>query len=171
MRLDLENLEAQGGKFSHAYQPGELSFDEADLVVTQPARVAGRVYRRDGAVELKGEVHARLVVPCGRCLKQVELPVDVDFAERFVSAVDWRDEDQHELRAEDLDLAVFDGYGIVLDDLVREEILLSVPAQVLCCEQCKGLCPVCGIDRNESTCDCEAGVVDSRWEKLRELRS
>ena len=53
-------------------------------------------------------------------------------------------EEQHELQAEDLNLAVFDGEAIELDDLVREEILLAVPGHVLCSEECKGCVPICG---------------------------
>src|SRR6202022_3877091 len=106
-------------------------------------------------VELRGELHTRLKAACDRCLKPVMLPIHTEFAERFVPAVSWRAEQQHELQEEDLNLAVFDGEAIELDDLVREEILLAVPAHVLCREDCKGLCPVCGIDRNQGGCQCE----------------
>ena len=67
-------------------------------------------------------------------------------------------------------MAVFDGEGIELDDLVREELLLSVPVNVLCREDCRGLCPACGIDRNLSECQCQTDEVDSRWAKLKELQ-
>jgi len=69
-----------------------------------------------------------------------------------------------------LNIAVFDGEGIELDDLVREELLLALPVNLLCREDCKGLCPVCGIDRNQSDCRCESDAVDSRWQKLKELQ-
>ena len=100
----------------------------------------------------------------------VEIPIDLKFAERFVASVSWRDEEQHELQEADLNLSVFDGQGIELDDLVKEEILLAVPGHILCREDCKGLCPVCGIDRNRESCDCGTGQIDSRWEKLKDLR-
>jgi uncharacterized protein len=74
------------------------------------------------------------------------------------------------LREEDLNLAVFDGEAIELDDLVREEILLAVPAHVLCRHECQGLCPVCGIDRNQGSCQCETTETDSRWQGLKELQ-
>jgi len=103
-------------------------------------------------------------------LKPVELPIDVRFAERFVPAVAWGDEEQHELQPEDLNLAVFDGEGIELDDLVKEEVLLALPGHVLCRPDCRGLCPVCGIDKNEKNCECDTKLIDSRWEKLKDLR-
>jgi uncharacterized protein len=104
-------------------------------------------------------------------LKPVEFPIQKQFREKFVATVNWRDETQHELETEDLNLAVYDGAAIDLDELVREEILLAVPDHVLCSEECKGLCPVCGIDRNVGSCECQSHEVDTRWEALRKLKS
>lgn len=168
MRIELETLEATG-KFSQVYAPGQLLFEEIELV--EPVAVSGRARRKNGDVELRGELHTKVSTRCGRCLKPVELQFDVKFAERFVPAVSWRHEEQHELQEEELNISVFDGEGIELDELVKEEILLAMPGHVLCSEDCKGLCPSCGVDRNSETCDCEAKLIDSRWEKLKDLRS
>jgi len=169
MRIEIEKLEESGGRFAQTYR--ELPFDEAELQLLEPVEVEGRVRRKqDREIELNGRLRTRVSVPCARCLKPVALPIEERFTERFVPAVAWRDEEQHELDQEDLNLAVFDGEGIELDDLVKEEILLAVPHQILCRTDCQGLCPVCGLDRNESTCECETKAVDSRWEKLKDLR-
>ncbi len=170
MRLDLEKLEESGGRFAEVYETGALDFAEVDLRLVVPVKIEGRVRRRNTEVQLIGELHARAAVSCGRCLKPVELPVDVNFNERFVNAVSWRDEEQHELEAVDLNLSVFDGDTIELDDLVKEEILLALPGHVLCSEDCQGLCPVCGIDRNTASCNCEAKPIDERWAKLKDLQ-
>src|SRR5712691_11121302 len=171
MRIELDRLEEMGGKFSEAYDVDSLPLDEEDVRLTEPAEVRGRIKRSGEEVELRGELHAKVESLCSRCLKSVELPIHSEFAERFVPAVSWRAEEQHELRAEDLNLAVFDGEAIELNHLVREEILLALPGHVLCREDCKGLCPICGIDRNVSSCQCESKVIDSRWAKLKELQS
>ena len=170
MRIELENLEKKGGNVSREYQADELTFDEPDLRLVEPVRVAGRIRRRNEEVELRGRLATKVAVPCGRCLKSVELPIEVEFTERFTSAVAWANEEQHELQSEDLDLALFDGEGIELDDLVKEEILLAMPGHTLCREECKGLCPTCGTNLNESSCDCGTNQIDSRWEKLKDLR-
>ena len=170
MRLDLEKLEESGGRFAEVYEIDRVLFDDSDLRLTGPVEVRGRVRRRKGEAELTGELHTGVAISCGRCLKPVELPVDVNFDERFVEAVAWREEEQHELQPEDLNLSVFDGETIELDDLVKEEILLALPGHILCREDCQGLCPVCGIDRNTATCNCEAKSTDSRWEKLKDLQ-
>src|SRR5258708_3493036 len=170
MRIELDRLEQEGGKFSRTYGPDELSLDDDEVGLVEPAEVSGRV-RRDGKeVELSGELRAKIKTACDRCLQPVNLSIGAEFKERFIPEVSWRAEQQHELQEEDLNLAVFDGEAIELDDLVREEILLAVPAHVLCCEDCKGLCPVCGIDRNQGSCQCEARETDSRWQGLENLR-
>lgn len=169
MRLELENLE-KDGDFGQVYEPEGLSLDESDLRLIKPVSVRGRLRRKGDEVEIAGTLRTAVETPCARCLKPVEVPIEGKFSERFVTAVSWRSEEQHELASEDLNLAVFDGEAIDLDELVREEIVLATPAQVLCREDCKGLCPVCGVDQNVTACECETRQIDSRWEKLRDLR-
>ena len=170
MRIEIENLEKAGGNFSKEYRTDELTFDEPDLRLVEPVRVSGRIRRKNEEVVLRGKLATRVAVTCARCLKSLEFPVEVEFTERFTPAVAWKNEEQHELAPEDLDLAVFDGQGLELDDLVKEEIVLAMPGHTLCKESCKGLCPSCGIDLNESSCGCAAKQIDSRWEKLKDLR-
>jgi uncharacterized protein len=169
MRIELDSLE-KGGEFAQTYQPDELILDEHEVCLIEPAEVRGHVRKEAGEVELAGRLDAKVEALCARCLKPVALPIAADFAERFVPAVSWRSEEQHELREEDLNIAVFDGKAIEIDDVVREELLLAMPAQVLCCEDCKGLCPACGVDRNVTKCECETRQGDSRWQALKDLR-
>jgi len=170
MRIELDGLEEQGGKFSLVFEIDDLLLDDEEIRLVEPAEIQGRARRVGTEVELRGRVFARLEVPCGRCLNPVEVPISTGFNERFVRAVSWAADEQHELQEEDLNVAVFDGEGIELDDLAREEILLAVPANVLCREDCRGLCPTCGTNRNQSDCQCETNEVDSRWQKLKGLQ-
>jgi len=170
MRIDLEKLDETGGKFSRTYKIDDLTFDAHDLTLVEPVTVEGRIRCEGLEVELRGHLRAKAAIGCGRCLKSVELPIELDFTERFTPAVSWKDEEQHELSEADLDLSAFDGEGIELDDLVKEEIMLAMPGQTLCSEECKGLCPNCGVDFNSGTCDCATKQVDSRWEKLKDLK-
>ena len=170
MRIEPDKLKELGVRFSHVYQPGELLLDEKDAQMAGPAEVQGTIDRRGNEVELRGSLSAKIDVPCGRCLQPVALPVNTEFQERFTPAVSWRAEPQHELSEEDLNLSVFDGEAIDVDELVREEILLAIPGQILCSEDCRGLCPNCGVDRNVSNCQCEVAEVESRWQGLENLR-
>ncbi len=168
MRIELENAEEPGGRFSQTFEDGELTLDESELRLIEPVQVKGQIRRKSGQLEIKGELQTRVALPCGRCLKDVELPIKVDFAERFVGSVSWRNEEHHELSQEDLDLGLVDE-AVDVNDLVKEEILLALPGHVLCNENCKGLCPHCGADRNLADCGCEGRQVDARWEKLKDL--
>jgi DUF177 domain-containing protein len=169
MRIELDRLRELGERFSHTYQAGELLQDDQDASLAEPAQVRGQIARRGNEIEVRGELGARVEVACARCLKPVLLPVSAEFDERFTPAVSWRAESQHELTEEDLNLAVFDGEAIDLDELIREEILLAIPGHVLCREDCQGLCPDCGIDRNVGSCQCEPREADSPWEGLENL--
>jgi len=169
MRIELENADEPGGRFSQTFEIGELAFDESELRLVEPVEVNGQTRRKSGQLEVRGDLHTRVAIPCGRCLKEVELPVDVEFAERFAARVEWRHEEQHELSREELDLGIIDE-AIDLNDLVKEEILLALPGHVLCSENCKGICPSCGANRNLADCVCQDREVDARWEKLRDLK-
>ena len=170
MRIELDRLREFGGQFSHTYQAGELSLDDEEARLAGPAEVEGTIKRAGEAVELSGDLRVTIEVSCSRCLQPVVLPLNADFDEKFVPAVSWRSEEQHELSEEDLNLSVFDGESVELDEVVREEILLAVPGHVLCSEDCQGLCPICGINRNLGSCQCETKETDSRWQGLKDLR-
>ena len=170
MRIEIENLEELGGEFSKVYEGDELPLAETDVRLVAPVDVSGRMRKDGNELEFKGELTTEVEVACGRCLRPVRLPVQSEFDERFLSSVNWRHEEQHELKTEDLNIAVFDGEAIDLDELVREEILLAVPSHVLCRDECEGLCPICGVDKNLESCRCEENQTDSRWEKLKGLQ-
>src|SRR5438132_4672499 len=146
MRIELDRLHEFGSKFSHVYEAGELPLNDEDARIVGPAELQGRIKRKAEAVELSGELRASIEVPCARCLKPVVVPIAAEFSEKFVPAVSWRSEAQHELTEEDLSVSVFDGEAIELDEVAREEILLAVPAHVLCREDCQGLCSNCGVN-------------------------
>jgi uncharacterized protein len=111
----------------------------------------GRLTKSGDDYLLVGHLGGALEASCGRCLEPARVPVDVDLTITFVPA----DEDDEEI-ADDEDVVGFAGNEIALDDELRDEILLALPLQVLCQESCRGLCPVCGGNRNANPCDCEA---------------
>jgi uncharacterized protein len=171
MRIELDKLEGTGGQFAHAYEPEELVLDDEHVRLTAWPQVAGTV-RRDGhQVRLRGQITARAEVDCDRCLKAVDMPVETSFDVTYVPAADYgKGPEAAELQEDDLSLSVFDGEAIDVDDLVREQVLLALPTRALCGEDCKGLCPVCGADKNMDCCNCESTEVDPRWAALKDLR-
>jgi uncharacterized protein len=74
-----------------------------------------------------------------------------------------------ELSKEDLEECYYSGDMIDLDEILREQIILALPMYPRCVEECRGLCPVCGVDLNKETCDCQRDEVDPRLAVLKTL--
>jgi uncharacterized protein len=106
---------------------------------------------------VRGTVSAEWTAPCSRCLAPVTGTISVHVDELF---------EPHPLAGEtyELEIDVID-----LEPLVRDALLLELPAVPLCRDDCAGLCPSCGIDRNVAKCDCVTTELDPRWAALRSL--
>lgn len=170
MRIELDKLEGKSAKFEHTYEPEELVLDDEHARLIEPPRITGRVNRSGEEVRLQGTIRTRADVDCDRCLKQVTVPVETSFDVTYVPAEVMTGTEEAELQAEDLSLSVYEDDVIDVDELVREQVLLALPLRALCVEDCKGLCPVCGANRNETTCECETKEIDPRWSGLKDIR-
>lgn len=169
MRIELANLEGGKGEFAHSYLPEELDLRDEAVSLLAPPVVSGRIRRERARVKVDGKIAAQLQLECDRCLRAIEFPVASRFDLEYVTQADYQAQQAIELTEEDLDLSVFDGEAIEIDDLVREELLLAVPTHLLCREDCKGVCLTCGVDRNTTECGCGDDEVDPRWAGLKEL--
>lgn len=136
----------------------------------------------DGAhVFAAGTFRGEVVVACSRCVGPVRIPIEEKLRVTFMPRHELPDDDVaeepegaqdgegRELAEEDLDLFPYDGDAIDLEPLLREQFVLAVPFAPLCREDCKGLCPQCGIDRNTGTCSCEP-PIDPRLAALKGLK-
>ena len=140
------------------------------------ARIAGplggavRLMRTQAGVLAEVQVSVAIEAQCSRCLRNVETELSVEFADEYHPSVDIRtgfriwplpgEEPDEELR-------IGDDHVLVLNEAVRQELEAAVPVQVLCREECAGLCPTCGQDLNEAACQCEP-EQDARWQALRD---
>lgn len=170
MRIELDKLEGSSAKFEHTYDAEELVLDDEHVRLIEPPQVTGRIDRSGHEVRVKGTIMTRAEVDCDRCLKQVFLPVEAPFDVTYVPAEDYIEAEVAELQAEDMAVSVYEDNAIDVDDLVREQVLLALPTRALCVEDCKGLCPVCGANRNDSHCECESQDTDPRWSGLKDIR-
>jgi len=141
MRIELENLEGSKGDFAHVYQPDELNPVDERVSLIAPAAVNGKIRLSGNEVFVNGHVETRTQVECDRCLKPVELPVNVDFTLEYMSGSDYESSQVVELTEAEMSVSVFDGSAIDVDEIVKEQILLAVPTRMLCREDCKGICP------------------------------
>jgi uncharacterized protein len=77
-------------------------------------------------------------------------------------------EEEIEIPADEMEVGFYSGDGIELADVATEQVILSVPMKVICGSECRGLCPVCGANRNLTRCDCAPAQHDSPFASLKE---
>lgn len=170
MNLSLLRLPPEGRRFEHQYEAGELDLDAHEFRLDVPPLVTGRVDRAGMDVRVRGQLKARLLVPCDRCLIDVPFEIDQPF-DLFYTPLEESTNlaAETELQERDLGFSVYEGEEIDLDELVREQLELALPTRILCREDCRGLCDQCGADLNLGECSC-AKPVDPRWQALADLR-
>ncbi len=113
---------------------------------------------------IKGKSKVVLEIPCDRCLEPVRTEMVLD----FVKNVDLDESDDGQ-RDELDEKNYIDGYHLDVDKLLYNEILIGWPMKVLCSEDCKGICNVCGQNLNKGTCDCEDTSLDPRMSVIRDV--
>jgi uncharacterized protein len=122
-------------------------------------------------IRIAGNLSVAMELSCSRCLEpasyNIEKTFDLFFRE---SDEDLIDEDDVELTEEDTRTAFFSGTQLAIGDVLREQFLLALPMKALCRVDCKGLCPVCGANRNQNTCNCSGEVFSPHMEKLLEIK-
>jgi uncharacterized protein len=119
-----------------------------------------RVSRTPQGLPIQVKMRAAVHCSCVRCLADFLQPLDVDFTELYAFTP---------RSATDSDLIVPEDGHIDLAPLVREYMLLDIPMKPLCRPDCKGLCPVCGQNLNDSTCQHQVDEIDPRLSVLKEL--
>lgn len=121
-------------------------------------------------IVLAGKWGGSISYTCDRCGEDVTMDLDLDFHKIFVGGREMSPGRDTELKREDLDIAHLNGDGFFLEDVIYEQLILSIPYQKLCRGDCRGLCQVCGTNLNGPRCSCLVGEVDPRLEILKTLR-
>jgi uncharacterized protein len=170
MIIDLITLESSPYAFTISFKPEEIELESDDLELKSAAKVAGELTKRIMQADVKGEISAEIITECSRCLQTIEKYFSFPFNVGYVAPENYAQAKEVELREGDLEVALFDGQHIDIKELVREQIILNTPTQELCSEDCRGLCPKCGVNRNLLDCNCKEKEIDPRWQSLRELK-
>ena len=160
--IDLRSLADGPIHRSGRMRPDAPPWTETRLRFVEPLGVSFTARAtRSGGVRVEGSLDALICLTCRRCLTENERRLEVPY--RFFVEPDAADEGLYPLQRE--------GDPLDLGPMVREELLVVIPEFSLCRDECRGLCPHCGTDRNSDTCDCEMAELDPRWEVLRKLRA
>lgn len=141
-------------KYPGQVYPFELGVEIEDMeVLSDPVAfsnvaVSGEYFGAGERVSIRGEVTSTVTSRCAKCLEPVVIAVRAELDAQYARQLD----------PEDPDLYSFEGSKADLTDAVRDALLLELPYRFLCSEDCKGLCPKCGVNLNLGTCTCQEGA-------------
>lgn len=178
MEFKLSDLEREPIEFDLDLAPGVVAFGD-ELEQAGNLATSGRaevLHEHRGPKEivsdirLRGEFAGRFRVPCARCIEPVEIPLAADFDLIFRPVGVDAGPPERSITAPETEIGYYQKDSLLLADVLREQVLLSLPVRTLCQPDCKGLCPRCGVNRNNQPCHCEENQSDPRWEALSGLR-
>jgi uncharacterized protein len=179
MFLDIKDLEVRPREFEEEFHPGVIDLGE-DVRQRTPLKAAGRaelVEEHHGKhkvirdIRLRGRLNAGLELPCARCLEPVRRDVNRQFELLYRPLGVDAGRDELSVTDAEAEIGYYQGQGILLEDVLREQVLLALPLKTICQENCKGLCPHCGKNLNQERCSCTVPAEDPRWEALKDIRS
>jgi uncharacterized protein len=172
MFLSIKEMELRKVRFEETFEPGQLDFTGEDVHQTSPLQASGvaeLLPNTDGEVRVKGRFTVRMESECDRCLGRASFPLDTGFDLFYRPMATIAREEEVEIDEGEAEIGFYEHGGMELEDILREQILLALPMQRVCSEDCKGICPVCGRNRNETECQCRVEPADDRWGALRNL--
>lgn len=141
-------------------------FEGLDLALAEPLRLQLEARSVGEGVLVRGRVHAVLGMECRRCVKPVPYELDETLDILYEPL---NEEEEEELGGEVYPLPER-GDDLDLRPALREQLLLRVPEYVECSEECRGLCPQCGADLNEESCDCVPASRANPWDALKNVK-
>lgn len=172
MFLGIREMEQRKLGFDESFPPGEVEFGVDKLRQVTPLRVAGwaeLVSESLGEVRIQGHLSVEMEADCDRCLELARFPIETEFDLYYEPMTRLERAEEVEIGAREADVGFYEGDGLELKEILRERVLLALPMQRVCREDCKGICPSCGQNRNEGACGCQPKPVDSRWAALKQL--
>lgn len=178
MFIKIKDLELRKIEFDEKFEPGFIDLG-ADIQQKAPFHASGRaelIRENRGArqvvedIRLVGDFSTQVEVRCARCLD----PVKHDLRESFdlvyrPQGVDARG-DESSISLAETEIGYYQGEGLLLEDVLKEQVLLALPVKQICSTECKGLCPQCGRNLNVEDCDCVTTMSDPRWAALEDIR-
>jgi uncharacterized protein len=179
MFLDIKELELHPLDFEEEFQPDVIDLG-GEARQRTPLKAAGHaevVEEHHGKhqgikdIRLRGRLSTGLELQCARCLEPVKQDIARDFELLYRPLGADAGRDELSVTDAEAEIGYYEGDGILLEDVLREQVLLALPLKVTCREDCKGLCLHCGKNLNEEKCSCSVPMEDPRWAALKEIRN
>jgi len=176
MFLSVKEMELRKVRFDEAFQPGKIDFsrEQGELEQVSPLQAKGTaelVAHSGGEIRVEGRYTVLMATECDRCLSRAQFALNEGFDLYYRPMSDIAREEEIEIGDDEAEIGFYEGAGLELEDILREQVLLALPMQRVCSDECKGICPVCGENRNEIECRCQVENSAGRWGALRNLKS
>jgi uncharacterized protein len=172
MFLSVKEMELRKVRFDETFAPGQIDFAGEALEQESPLHATGTaelLAHSDGEVRVRGHFDVEVTAECDRCLGRARFPMNAQFDLFYRPAAQIAREEEVSIDEGEAEIGFYEGEGMELEDILREQVLLALPMQRVCSDLCKGICPICGKNRNEVACQCKVSADDDRWGALRNL--
>ncbi len=171
--VDLKDLVDEKVLLKGSFEPGDIDFSRDDNVrQSGPFDWTATAERAGGEIRINGSLKTNVEMTCSRCLEparhDISKAFDLFFRQRDEMIFD--EDREVELTEKDTQTAFFTGSQLAIGEILHEQVLLALPMKALCRVDCKGLCPVCGINLNSGNCDCPAEKFSPHMDTLLELK-
>lgn len=170
MIVDVAKIQNSTEEFNLRFKPSEIDIKSDFVKLLDDTEFIGKISNKDLRTIVEGEIKADVELNCNRCLRVVPQRLNFKFKNAYILAENYTKEEEFELESKGLEISIFDGDKIDLREVAIEQISLALPAQVLCEDNCKGLCETCGANLNLTNCKCKENEVDPRWSALKKLK-
>ena len=170
MFLDIKDLAVRKQIIRKSYAPGSIDYQTAEMKQIDPLEVNGHRGTDRRADSVAGEIATKVELVCARCLEPVVDEVHRSFDLFYSPLPKGEKPEEARLKEDDAEIGFFEGEGLFLADVLREQVLLALPMKVICRSDCRGLCPNCGANLNHEECRCETHAADPRLAPLARLK-
>ncbi len=168
LKVELRSLERKDLVLEEKAPAEALGIQLSPDLKSGPLEIHCEVSKNGDVISAKGWVSGGMFLECDRCLKKFENFFKSFFEIHYRHRSDFQHQAGEVFEGPDeVETVFFEGDVLDFADEIRQTILLSIPMRVLCREDCRGLCPKCGCDRNVDSCGCAESPSDSRWDTLR----
>jgi uncharacterized protein len=170
MLIQLEQIGDEPCHWQESPSISAESLGRSELLGVGGISWSGRVSRDLAWYRLDARLSYEQILTCTRCLQaltrsvedEIELAIETGSSEPMLG--------EHELRTSELRTLFLEGQELDTTPILMEQLQLNIPMKPLCREDCAGLCPQCGVDRNQVRCSCAESDVDPRWQALERWR-
>jgi uncharacterized protein len=166
-QIPIAEIPEEGLPLSYNEDPAELDLAIPGVRFLQPIAVDLVLVKAVPVISATGRIRASATCECVRCLNPFPVRLDIPVATQFRPAQPPLPPGEYQMPSAEAEDYYYRDDVVVLDDLIRQEVILAVPFSPQCRADCRGLCPQCGQDLNVGTCAC-APPPDPRWAALRE---